>query len=155
MHVPLMNKLLQLVGAVLYVLASSGPVDAGISPADYRAIGVTVPTGAAVPLSAVVTDENGRERTIGNVIRRPAVLIFADYTCRTLCGPAVAFATDALANSGLDKRDFQLIVLGLNPHDTREEAERMRRKHLADAATDAEFLTADAASVTAMTTALG
>src|SRR5262249_31004571 len=96
----------------LALLALMGEASARLTPEEYRAIGVTVPQDAAIPLSATVTDEAGRPRALADFVARPTVLVFADYTCRTLCGPALAFVADALDRSGLRPgARFRVIVI--------------------------------------------
>ena len=130
-----------------------------ITPQDYRDVGVTVPANAAVPRDLLVTDESGHTRAIGELISRPSVLVFADYTCTTLCGPIVAFVASALEKSGLDAtRQYGLIVVGLDPRDGAAAAARMRREHLGgDIALDraTTFVTAAENSVRNLTAALG
>src|SRR5947209_10440542 len=99
--------------ASLALLAVVGHADARITPEDYRAVGVTVPPNAVLPLSPTVIDEQGRARPLGPFITRPTILVFADYECRTLCGPALAFVADALERSGLPADQFRLVVIGL------------------------------------------
>ncbi|MGB7256947.1 MAG: SCO family protein [Pseudolabrys sp.] len=135
------------------------PTLARITPAEYRDIGVSVPQGAALPLGATVTDEKGHRLSLRDIVTKPAVLVFADYTCRTLCGPIVAFVSSALQQSGLDPgRQFELVAIGLDPKDGADAAEKMRHDHLADspgldAAT--HFVTADEATIKTLTAALG
>ena len=76
------------------------PAGAAKSPQDYRNAGILffLPAEAAAPLDADVIDETGRSRNLRSLIARPAVLVFADYTCTTLCGPIVAFVASALEN---------------------------------------------------------
>jgi len=142
----------------LALLVLMGEASARLTPADYRAIGVSVPQDAAVPLSAVVSDEAGRHHALGDFIARPTVLVFADYTCRTLCGPALAFVANALEQSGLRAgAQFRLLVIGLDGRGAAADMERLRREHLQGRAPDAAavFLGADAATSATLTRALG
>jgi protein SCO1/2 len=132
---------------------------ARLAPADYREVRVSVPPDAAIPKVAKVTDEHGTVRRLRDLVTRPTVLVFADYTCRTLCGPIVAFVAEALRKSRLTPgRQFNLLVIGLDPKDSAADAASLRHAHLGDdQALDAasHFVTADAATVTALTAALG
>jgi protein SCO1/2 len=144
--------------AIAAVTALAAAPAIAFTPQDYLKVGVSLPAKAAVPATATVIDQSGQARGLRDLITRPAVLVFADYTCETLCGPIVAFVTTALEQSGLMAGDqFQLIVVGLDPKDGMADAARMRRDLGADAALDraSMFVTADAASLAALTEALG
>jgi protein SCO1/2 len=112
-----------------------------------------------VPLEAMVTNEDGRRQTLAELISKPSVLVFADFTCTTLCGPIMEFVASALEKSGLDPTSqFRLIVIGLDPKDPIADAARMRRDHLGgnDVLGPAtSFVTTDEATVRRLTTALG
>jgi protein SCO1/2 len=142
--------------AVLSAFAIA-PAAARILPVDYRYVGVSVPEGAAAPLDTVVVDESGKPQTLHAFVTHPTVLVFADYTCRTLCGPILDFVGAALKQSGLDIADrYRLVVIGIDPKDTTTDAAAMRHASL-DPTLDkvATFLTADAKAVAALTSALG
>jgi protein SCO1/2 len=132
---------------------------AAVTPQEYRAVGVSAPNGAALPLETMVVDGNGRRRALRTLIAQPTVLVFADYTCTTLCGPIVAFVASALGKSGLQPgRQFSLLVIGLDPRDTAADAAKMRREHLGDnPAVDsaAVFVRVAAPALQRLTTALG
>lgn len=147
-----------LAATVMAAIASIAPVSARLLPADYQAIGVAAPEGARVPSAASVIDESGRTRALGTLLSQPTVLVFADYTCRTLCGPAVAFVAAALEQSGLQAGEqFRLLVIGIDPKDSVADATRMRRDHIGDSSIGnvTTFVTADAPAVEAITSALG
>jgi protein SCO1/2 len=129
---------------------------ARVTPETYRNVGVALPTNAAVP-SATVFDEGGARHDLRDMIERPTVLVFADYTCATLCGPVVAFVGAALEQSGLPADQYRLIVVGLDARDSAADAARMRRDHLGGRALNdaSTFVTADQATVGALTSALG
>lgn len=132
---------------------------ARITPADYRNIGVTVAPNARLPLDSTVTDESGGQHTLRNIISRPTVLVFADYKCRTLCGPVLSFVTSTLEQSGLRARDqFQLLVVGLDPKNIAADASDMRGRFI-DAGSPlfdaSNFMTADDPTIQTLTTALG
>jgi protein SCO1/2 len=85
----------------------------------------------------------------------PTVLVFADFTCTTLCGPVVAFAGHGLGGSGLHEgAGYRFIVVGIDPKDSAAAARSMKRDQLGSNS-DAIFLLPDAAQVKALTGALG
>jgi protein SCO1/2 len=117
--------------AAAAICVAAWPAGASVAPRDYRDVGVALPANAAVPPGLLVTDESGQTHAIGELITHPSVLVFADYTCTTLCGPIVAFVASALEKSGLDAgSQYHLIVVGLDPKDDAAAAARMRREHL-------------------------
>jgi len=154
-----MMKIGTIYGVAALLIALGQPAQARITPADYGNVGVTLSPGAAAPAAAVVTDENGQRHALGDLVSRPTVLVFADYTCRTLCGPIVAFVASALQQSGLQAgAQYRLLVVGIDPKDGPKTAATMRQKYLGDDAAlgaAAKFVTADAATVAALTGALG
>ena len=61
----------------------------------------------------------------------PAFVVFADYTCRTLCGPIVEFAAAGLGKTGLRPgADYRLLVIGIDPRDGLDTARAMRAQHI-------------------------
>jgi protein SCO1/2 len=152
------------VGAVLVTAISmaigmsSAPAYANLTRSEYREVGVSIRAGARLSLDAVVTDDKGRQLALGKLINQPSVFVFADYTCRALCGPILSLAGAALEQSGLVAgRDYRLIVMGLDPKDTDADARAMRA-HLGDDVAlqhATTFVTADAATIKRVTAALG
>lgn len=146
--------------AIAAMTMAAGPAAANFTAAQLADLAATPPINAALPKHLVLRDDDGRQVSVMSAIGGvPAVVIFADYTCRTLCGPILEFAAAALAKSALRPgADFRLLVIGLNPRDGIEQARTMRAKHI-DAGSPinraATFLTADEKSIHAATAALG
>ncbi len=110
-----------------------GPACARVTPNTYRQIGVTTPVDATLPADATVADEAGQRHRLASLLGHPTLLVFADYACRTLCGPAVALVVGALEQSGLrPSEQYRMIVIGLDPHATAADAARMRQEHLGE-----------------------
>lgn len=147
--------------AVLAVLvAAITPARAALTSAQLAAVEARPIPGARLPLTTVLRDEQNRPARLADVIGgQPALLIFADYTCRTLCGPVIEMAAAALRQSGLRPgRDFHLVVVGLDPADGPPLAEKMKAAQLAgtaEIAAAATFLSGDARSIAALTGAAG
>jgi len=145
--------------AALALAAGPLPATAAIHPDDYRDAGVSLPPGALVPLDETVTDESGQRRSLRELITEPTVLVFADYTCTTLCGPIVAFVAAALEQSGLRAGEqYRLLAIGLDPKDGAEDAANMRRAHLGgdtELGRASDFVRADHATIERLTAALG
>jgi protein SCO1 len=133
---------------------------ANFTKAELNAVSAVPPPHAALSLGLVLRNEDQRQLRIGDVIAGvPAIVIFADYTCRTLCGPIVSFVAAGLAKSGLRPgTEYHLLVIGLNPHNGVSDARTMRTKHLgADdpVGRATNFLTADEPTIHSAATALG
>jgi protein SCO1/2 len=150
--------------AIACVLAAAvmafKPAHANFTAAQLAEISAAPPADAALPLGLTFRDDNGRATTIATALAdHPAVLIFADYTCRTLCGPILEFAASGLAKTGLRPGvDYRLVVIGINPHDGFESAHAMRTAHIDFASPvdrGAVLLSGDEANIQAAATAVG
>ena len=157
MPLPSLKTICWRAAVFLVALASASPARA-VTPQDYRKIGAIPTSDAAAPLDVDVNDGVRGNISLRALITQPTVLVFADYTCVTLCGPIVAFVSAALEKSGLRPgTEFKLLVVGLDPKDSAIDAANMR-DHLGltgslDAA--ALFVTADQSAVQRLTSALG
>lgn len=142
------------------MMVVAGPAAANFTAAQLADVAAAPPANAALPADLVLRDEDGRQVSVNNAIGGvPTVVVFADYTCRTLCGPIIEFAAGGLVRSGLKPgADYRLLAIGLNPRDGIQEARTMRAKHI-DAGSPVNratiFLTADEKSIRAATAALG
>jgi protein SCO1/2 len=142
------------------LLAFVAPAHAGFTTAQLQGLSVTPRPDAAVPLDRTFVDETGRSHPLREALGgKPTVLIFADYTCHTLCGPILDFAAAGLRQSGLQPgRDFRLVVIGLDPKDGPDAARAMRADRIGTdgpLARAAVFLIGHAADIDAVTAALG
>jgi protein SCO1 len=152
-----MNIIAWLILIALLTAGSQG--HAALSPRVIGDVAVDARPGAPLPLPLRFMDERGGPRSLGEALGgRPAVLVFADYTCRTLCGPILEFTVNGLEHSGLKPgTDYRLVVVGLDPKDGPAQARTMRAAHLdgsplADAAT---MLVGNDAAVRIITQAAG
>jgi protein SCO1/2 len=138
-------------------LASSS-ADAGISPNAISEVAAVPRSGASLPLALSFRDGEGRVITLRQAISaKPALLMFADYTCSNLCGPTISLVSQALAESGLKGgKDFRLIVIGIDLKDTLADAKKMKKAQLSAALSPATlFLSGDEKSIRSATEALG
>lgn len=113
--------------------AATMPAAAGVTAGQLEAVAATPQPNAALPLNLGFIDESGRATTLGRAIDGvpAAVIVFADYTCHTLCGPILEFTADALAKTGLRPgADYRLVTIGLDPKDGPDTARAMRAAHI-------------------------
>ena len=121
---------------------------------------MTPPAKAALLLDLPLQGEDGMVHPLRFWLAgKPAVLVLADYTCETLCGPVVSIVSDALTRSGLrPAADFRFVVIGLDPKDTAADAARMKQAQIGlddEKVAASDFLRGDTAAVEALTHALG
>jgi protein SCO1/2 len=145
---------------MLATLATTLPAQANFTSAELSQIAAVPPPHAALPPAIAFRDEDGRTVTIGQAVGGvPVVVIFADYTCRTLCGPIVEFTADGLGKTGLRPgKDYRLVVIGLNPRDGIDTARAMRAHHIAANSPvehAAIFLSGDEPAIAAAAQAVG
>jgi protein SCO1/2 len=134
------------------------PGRAAIVQRDLDQVGVRPPPNATLPLDLPLQGEDGSSKALRSWLgATPDVLVLADYTCKTLCGPVISIVSDALSHSGLRPgRDFRLVVVGLDPKDTAPDAVRMKQAQVAPEVAEASYiLRGDADAIADLTSALG
>jgi protein SCO1/2 len=150
-----MKPIVLVIGCFLF---SSSAAQSGIVTAQLQEIRIAPAPDARVPLESLWQDENGASTSLDDALGgRPTLLIFADYTCNTLCSPILSFVDDALSKSGLTPADYRLVVLGIDPKDGPREATIMKQQRIADdaVASAAIFLTADETTIRGTADAVG
>lgn len=115
-------------GAILGIALAIWPelACAGLTEQQISRVAFEPPAGAHVPMSLQFKNLGGDSVTVGSAIAgRPTLLIPADFTCTQICGPALTIASSALQQTGLVAgRDYSVVVIGINPHDTIDDARR-------------------------------
>jgi protein SCO1/2 len=147
------------IAIVAVLLCAAAPTRASIVQRELGQVGLTLRPDAALPLDLALQAEDGTSDLLQSWLgRKAAVLVLADYTCKTLCGPVISIVSDALAHSGLRPgKDFRLIVIGLDPKDTAADAANMKRAQVdaGDMTAVSHFLLGNAATIAELTRALG
>jgi protein SCO1 len=145
-----------LIGILLCISAHAA--NASLSPAELAKVTLSPPPNATVPPGLVFHDLTGRAVTFARTLNHvPSLLLLVDFTCRTICRPALAIASGALGETGLRAgSDFRLIVVGLDPKDSLTDAKAMLDQignpEVAKATT---VLRGDGATIRALTRAVG
>ena len=149
---------------VLVIISAAIPGDRALaySQDNLAAFAFQPHPGALLPLSASLVDETGRSVTLGDFFTGKPVIVVLDYLrCKSLCGVTLTglfAALDALPlNAG---RDFQMVVISIDPRDTPADNTQAKAKYLAGyrhrgAAEGVHFLTGAAASVRQIADAIG
>ena len=116
-----------------------------------------------LPLDAAFKDEAGRDVRLGDYFKtgKPVVLAFVYYQCTMLCTQVMNGLSSALNVLSLEPgRDFEIVTVSFNPHDTPETARTKKTVYMdryknprAPAAW--HFLSGDEPSIARLTTAAG
>jgi protein SCO1 len=146
--------------AALLVLATAGAGEAAMTQAALDDLAVEARRDAALPPGLRFLDEDAKPRRFDDILEgKPAVVVFTDYTCRTLCGPILTFVSSGLEHSGLAAgADYKLIVIGLDPRDSLQAARDLKAARIGSAsplATATVMLTGEDAAIKAAAKALG
>jgi protein SCO1/2 len=149
---------------VLVIISAAIPGDRALaySQDNLAAFAFQPHPGALLPLSASLIDETGRSVALGYFFTGKPVIVVLDYLrCKSLCGVTLTglfVALDALPlNAG---RNFQMVVISIDPRDTPADNTQAKAKYLAGyrhrgAAEGVHFLTGAAASVRQIADAIG
>jgi protein SCO1/2 len=146
--------------ALLTALLGSAPLArAGLSR-EIVEVEAWPQANAALPLDLPLQGQTGQPKLLREWLgRTPSLWILADYTCKTLCGPVISIAAEALAHSGLKPgAEFRLIVVGFDPKDTAADAEALKRAQVGSdgaLAGVSYFLRTDAKGISELTRAFG
>jgi protein SCO1/2 len=99
---------------ILLLALIAAPATAALNPADLSGVGATPAAGASLPVGLAFVDQAGKPYRLTEA-PMPTVLIFADYSCRHICGPGVTLTAGALHDAGLKPgRDYRMIVVGMD-----------------------------------------
>ena len=131
-------------------------------PAPLRDIGFDQNIDGRVPLDTLFRDETGRSVRLGDYFgRRAVVLAFAYYNCPMLCTQVINALASALDLMSLEPgRDFEIVTVSFDPHDTpataaAKKAGYIARYKRAGAAAAWHFLSGDGPPIDRLTKAAG
>lgn len=93
--------------------------DAGMTRSDLSAIGLAPEIGGTARFDLAFERIDGTTAPLSTIAAgRNTLLTFADFTCPSLCGVALAALSQSLAEGRLEiGQDFDLIIVGLDPAD--------------------------------------
>lgn len=142
------------------LVALSCAAQAAVTDKQLEEVALAPHLNAPLPLQLRMSGLGGDSAPLQSWLGRvPSVWILADYTCETLCGPAISIVSNALADTGLKAgRDFRLIVAGFDPRDSVAQALAMRNAQLTTRGGLPEqtfFLRADTTDSRVLTDAFG
>jgi protein SCO1/2 len=124
-----------LVGVALLLFAGSAGADTALrAPADLRdRVGFDQELGAQLPLATALRDVNGANVRLRDVLNgRPALLVPGYFGCVNLCSAVRAGVAHAIERSGLKAgRDFEVLLLSLDPHELPAQANTTQRSDAA------------------------
>jgi len=146
------------IGAIVVLVLGEPAALPAVTSADLRKATVTPAEGARIATGSQWTGEDGKPVTLAAAMDgHAALLIFADYTCQSLCGSVLSLTTDLLAKSGVDLRQYRVVALGLDAKDGPAEAAAMKRAQVTDQAVAAvtTLLTADDVTTRAAADSVG
>jgi protein SCO1 len=150
----------------------SGPAAAGYKqepgivssaiPAALREIGFDQNIDQRVPLDTTFRNEAGATVRLGDYFgKKPVVMVFAYYDCPMLCTQVINGLSSALGTMSLNPgRDFEIVTVSFNPHDTpatatAKKAIYLERYKRPGAAEGWHFLTGEQTQIDRLTKAAG
>ena len=146
--------------ALLFTLAVlCGAPAAALTRLELKDAGFHLVPGVALPGSAVLHGPQARDTTLGQALAgKPALLVFTDYRCESLCGVILDQLAGTLTNVGLTLgEDYNVISIALDAAQTQADATAFRDAHTKTSALhDAGlFFTNDAAPLQALRASVG
>lgn len=127
-------------------------------------VGITERLGEQVPADLAFVNEKGDTVTLGELVDRPTLVSLVYYTCPSVCRPLLDEVTTMLGKlQSVDmqpNRDYRMITVSFDASDSPAGSARLKdeyyRRLSGDFPRDAwTFLTADSATITALTGSMG
>ncbi|HXS40615.1 MAG TPA: SCO family protein [Stellaceae bacterium] len=149
---------------LLLFLAGAAPAFAAPSPSPFTtsqldALSFHQHPGASLPLDAPLIDEAGETVRLGAYFKARPVILVLDYLhCKSLCGFVLSGLARTLGKVPLVAgKDFEVLAISIDPHDTPADSRAARAKYLArsNGAGGWHFLTGSDAAVHRIAAAVG
>jgi protein SCO1/2 len=133
-----------------------------MSPPSTHSVGIDQKLNATLPLDVTLTDEDGAKVPLRNFFHgRPVLIAPVYFSCPMLCSQILHGVVSGLRPLSLKPgRDFEVIALSFDPHDTPSIARQKRDQYAhsyssRDGVKGWHFLTGTQSSITAAMKALG
>ena len=122
----------QMTGAPTAGYRSDPGVPSTTMPTALREIGFDQNIDQKLPLDATFRDETGKTVTLGSYYgQRPVLLAFIYYECPMLCTQVLNAMTATISMMSLDAgKDFELVLVGIDPRETPAQAAAKKREYL-------------------------
>ncbi|MEZ5331823.1 MAG: SCO family protein [Thermoanaerobaculia bacterium] len=150
------------VGLLLLAASSAAKTPPATPPGPLPEVAFEQRLGETLPLDGRWTDSEGRTSTLSELFHgRPAVLAFVYYDCPMLCGMTLAGLAKSLKPVDLEPgKDFEVLIVSFDPSETPTQAAERKDQTLSqygrrDTAAGWHFLTGDAPTIEAITSAAG
>jgi protein SCO1 len=149
--------------AVLFGWTSSAQAQIAVMPKELEHVGVTEHLDAAMPLDVPLTSDEGKPVTLRTYLdgKRPHLFLFAYHTCPVLCSMVLKATGKGLKPIPWKLgREFDMVVVSINPNETLDDTRRRKTIFLADygfpgAENGVHFLSGPQSSIDALTKAAG
>jgi protein SCO1/2 len=107
------------------------PAAAALTRQALKDVGFHLVPGAPMPATAALRGLDGRDTTLGRALDgKPALLVFTDYRCESLCGIVLDQLAETLPKARLRLgTDYNVISVALDPTQTAADATRFRDQH--------------------------
>ena len=142
----------------LSVFAFAGTADAALTRHDLADAGFHLDPGTLLPAAVRLRDAAGDE-TLGSALAgKPALLVFTDYRCQSLCGVVLDQLAATLPEVPLALgRDYNIISVALDSAQTPADAASFRDAHAGKSslAEHGRFFTSDAPALRALEASVG
>ncbi|MGH9437568.1 MAG: SCO family protein [Terriglobia bacterium] len=142
--------------------SSHGALNSKQIPPQLRGVGIVQKLNAQIPLNLQFTDASGKAVRLGDYFgKKPVILSLVYFNCPMLCTMVEDNLLQSLRLIKFDiGKQYDVLTISFDPHDTPYMAASKRRIYLGlygrkGAAAGWHFLTGDAASIKALTDAVG
>ena len=118
---------------LLALLVLSGGTSNALAGEDFSEFAFRPHPGAHLPLASEFVDEQGSAVPLGRFFAGKPVVLVLDYLrCKTLCGLTLENLAAGLGALPLDAgRDFQVVVISIDPRDKPTDVAAAKAKYLA------------------------
>ncbi|MBI1912905.1 MAG: SCO family protein [Deltaproteobacteria bacterium] len=124
-------------------------------------VGIDEKLGSAIPLNASFYSESGKKVRLGSLVKKPAIISLAYYSCSNICNNVLSNIADVLGKLDAEAlRDYSVITISFDEKDSSENAVHKKKNYLKAISKPFpengwRFLTGDKENISKITRAIG